>query len=173
MEISLEKIDIIRERTGLSYKEAKQILEKHEGNVVDALIDIEEGQKTWSDNFVGKGDEILQRLKDALRKGNVTKILIKKNDEIIMNIPVTAGAIGAILSPPVTTVGVAAALMSGCTLEIVKENGEVVNLSEMAEKTVEKVRKAARRESGTMDSNNSMNSGFESNDDIGGDGNKE
>jgi NACalpha-BTF3-like transcription factor len=37
-EITLEKIDIVRERTGANYSEAKEALEACEGNVVDALI---------------------------------------------------------------------------------------------------------------------------------------
>jgi NACalpha-BTF3-like transcription factor len=35
-EITLEKIDIIRERTGANYAEAKEALEVSDGNVVDA-----------------------------------------------------------------------------------------------------------------------------------------
>lgn len=44
-DITLEKIDIIRERTNVSYAEAKKALEIADGNVVDALIYIEEDQK--------------------------------------------------------------------------------------------------------------------------------
>ena len=42
MDITLEKIDEIRERTGLNYKEAKDLLEEAEGDVVQALIILEE-----------------------------------------------------------------------------------------------------------------------------------
>lgn len=41
----LEKIDMIVERMGVSYKEAKEALEKSGGSVVDALIYIEENRK--------------------------------------------------------------------------------------------------------------------------------
>ena len=42
MEITLEKIELVKDRTGVGYKEAKEALEQTEGNVVDAIILIEE-----------------------------------------------------------------------------------------------------------------------------------
>jgi len=44
-EITLEKIDIIKERTGVSYTEAKEALEECDSDVVNALIYIEAKQK--------------------------------------------------------------------------------------------------------------------------------
>ncbi|WP_427339560.1 DUF4342 domain-containing protein [Caloranaerobacter sp. DY30410] len=146
MEITLEKIDLLRERTGVSYKEAKEILEKCNGDVVEALIYIEENRKSWPQNIGNIGDEILEKIRESIRKGNVTKILLKKDGETIMNIPVTAGAIGALLAPPATIFGLTAAFLSKCTIEIVKENGEVVKINDLAEKTLENVKKVARRD---------------------------
>ena len=42
MEITLEKIELVKDRTGVSYKEAKEALERANGTVVDAIIEIEE-----------------------------------------------------------------------------------------------------------------------------------
>ena len=42
MEITLEKIELVKDRTGVSYKEAKEALEAADGSVVDAIISIEE-----------------------------------------------------------------------------------------------------------------------------------
>ena len=42
MEITLEKIELVKDRTGVGYKEAKDALEKTDGSVVDAIILIEE-----------------------------------------------------------------------------------------------------------------------------------
>ena len=41
MEITLEKIELVKDRTGVTYKEAKEALEKVNGNVVDAIILLE------------------------------------------------------------------------------------------------------------------------------------
>lgn len=146
MEITLENIDKIRERTGISYKEAKEVLEKHNGDVLEALIDIEDNKNTWTDNLSNKGEAIVESLKEILRKGNVTKIVVKKDGETIVNLPVTAGAIGVILALPLTALGLTAAVISKCSIEITREDGEIININEMAEKTVDKVKKGFKKE---------------------------
>lgn len=144
MEINLEKIDLVRDRTGVSYKEAKEALEATQGNVVDAIIHIEQKQSTkWTENISGVGNDVIDRLKEIIKKGNVTKILLKRDGEVIMNIPVTAGAVGAVLSPPIAMVGVFAAIATKCKIEIVKTDGEIVDINEMAEETFENVRHMA------------------------------
>lgn len=146
MDITLEKIDKIRERTGVSYKEAKEALERNNGDVLEALIDLEEKKNSWSDNLSNKGEAVIENLKEVLRKGNVTKIVVKKDEDTILNLPVTAGAIGALIALPATAIGLAAAIVSKCTIEITKEDGEIINISEKAEKTVDKVRKGFKKE---------------------------
>lgn len=42
MEITLEKIELVKDRTGATYSEAKDALEEADGSVVDAIIAIEE-----------------------------------------------------------------------------------------------------------------------------------
>lgn len=146
MEINLESIDTIRERTGASYKEAKEALERHNGDVLEALIELEENKNTWSSNLSNKGEEIIESLREILRKGNVTKIVVKKDGDTIVNLPVTAGAIGVILALPLTALGLTAAVISKCSIEITREDGEIININEMAEKTVDKVKKGFKKE---------------------------
>ena len=132
MGISLEKIELVKDRTGVSYKEAKEALEKTEGNVVDAIIYIEETIDTKSKfKFGNEKNDVLEKLKEFVKKGNVSKIIFKKDDEVILNIPVNAGVIGFALAPWAAIAGTAAALVSKCKIEVVKDDGEVVDFSEM------------------------------------------
>lgn len=141
MDISLEKIDIIRERTGVSYGEAKEALEKSGGNVVDALIYLEQQEHVgWTENIGIAGNEVIEKLKRIIQKGNVTKIILKKDEEVLLNIPVTAGAIGAILAPMVAILGTAVAVASRVKIEIVRDDGQVVDLNEYAEDKVNNIR---------------------------------
>lgn len=145
MEINLEKIDIIRERTGVSYREAKEVLEKYDGNVVEALIELEDKTgRNWTETMGIAGNEVIEKLKAIIKKGNVTKIILKKDGEVLLNIPVTAGAVGVVLSPLVSILGVSTALASRATIEIVKSNGEVVDLNDMAEDKVNELRNMMR-----------------------------
>ncbi|WP_017751289.1 DUF4342 domain-containing protein [Clostridium tyrobutyricum] len=131
-DITLEKIDIIRERTNVSYAEAKKALEIADGNVVDALIYIEEDQKKEEENSYTTKDEFINWLKDLVKRGNVNRIKIKKDDRVILNIPVNAG-IAATLTmlvwPPLIAIGILTAVITKVTVEIIKDDGsvEVVN----------------------------------------------
>ena len=87
-----------------------------------------------------KNVEIMNTIKEAVRKGNVSKIVIKKGEETIMNLPVNIGIIGTVLFPWAAIGGCIAALGTKCTIELVNEAGEVVNVSEKAAKTFETVK---------------------------------
>ncbi|MCT4594582.1 MAG: DUF4342 domain-containing protein [Anaeromicrobium sp.] len=140
MEINLEKVDAVRDRTGVSYKEAKEALEMCNGDVIDTIIHIEEKNGgTWGNNLSDKGNEVMDKVKELLKKGNVTRIQLKRNHEIVMNIPITAGAIGAIISPPIAVLGLATALVSKCRVEIVKDDGEVIDVNEMTKESIDNV----------------------------------
>ena len=146
MDIDLEKIDIIRERTGVSYKKAKDALEGAGGSVVDALIALEEETDTkWTKNMSMAGNEMIEKLKKVIEKGNVTRVLLKKDDEVLLNIPVTAGALGVILAPLASLLGISAALVTKTKIEIVRDDGKVFDLNEMAEEKVDELKSKMKK----------------------------
>lgn len=145
MVVTLEKIDLVRDRTGISYAEANDLLEKHDGDVVKAIMEAEEAAKLEDLGITSKGDEILQKIRELIKEGNITKITVKKDGEVIMNIPVNAGAIGVIISPFLGAVGLTAALVSKCKIEVTKADGEIITVSEMAEKTAQKVKDSLKK----------------------------
>lgn len=140
MEITLEKIELVKDRTGVSYKEAKEALEAAEGSVVDAIINIEESIDIKNKSKIGEqGAHIVDKVKEAIKKGNVAKIIVKKNDEIIMNLPVNVGIVGTVLAPWAAVAGVIAAFGTKCVIELVKDDGEIIDISEMATDTFDEV----------------------------------
>jgi len=136
MEITLEKIELVKDRTGVSYKEAKEALERAEGSVVDAIIDIEESIDEVSKVKTKKNVDVLERLKAVVKKGNVSKIVIKKDDEVILNLPVNFGIIAGIMAPWVTIAGVIAAFGTKCVIEVIKDDGSIIDISEMTNETI-------------------------------------
>ena len=140
MEITLEKIELVKDRTGVGYKEAKDALEKTDGSVVDAIILIEETIDDSTKETEKKNVQILDTIKEAVRKGNVSKIVIKKDGDIVMNLPVNIGIISTVLFPWAAIGGCIAALGTKCSIELVKEDGGVVNVSDKASKTFETVK---------------------------------
>ncbi|MGE5631508.1 MAG: DUF4342 domain-containing protein [Caulobacteraceae bacterium] len=151
MDVSLEKIDIIRDRTGISYKEAKEALEAANGNVVDALINIEEaGNKKWTETITVKGNEAVDKLKGIVKSGNVNRIRIKKDEYVILDIPVTAGAISAVVIPQLTAIGTAIALLSKCTIEVERPNKQTINVTEAIANTADDIANKIKNAAGEL-----------------------
>lgn len=136
MEITLEKIELVKDRTGVSYKEAKEALENADGSVVDAIIDIEESIDLKAKSKIGEqGAHIIDKIKEAVKKGNVSKIVVKKDGEIVLNLPLNVSLVGAVLAPWALLAGVIAAFGTKCVIELVKDDGEIIDISEMAADT--------------------------------------
>ena len=69
MEITLEKVDQVRERTGVSYAKAKETLEHTKGDVLDAIILLEDEMKNEnSSNDKMAGNNTTETIKN-LRYG--------------------------------------------------------------------------------------------------------
>ena len=133
MEISLEKIELVKDRTGVSYKEAKEALEQTEGNVVDAIIIIEEAiNEPEPEKKPSKVDQLVADVKEAVKKGNVSKITVKKEGEVVLSLPVNVGIIGTVLFPWAMLTAAVAALGTKCSIELLKDSGEVVDVSRKA-----------------------------------------
>ena len=123
MDITLEKVDKVRERTGVSYSKAKEALEVSNGDVLEAIIFLEkqskdEGQYKKTETI----EELKIWLKDLINKGNVTRIKVSKDGKKIVDVPVNAGiaaGVIAIIIPPILAF----------TIEITRADGsvEVVN----------------------------------------------
>jgi hypothetical protein len=124
----LTKVEMIRERTGLSYAEAAALLDEAEGDVLGALILHEQrsqaqGTRTaqW-EVFETKGHELAAKIKELVKRGNVTKVRIKRDGRTLAELPVTAGVVGAVVSPHLALLGSAACLLGRCSIEIERDD---------------------------------------------------
>ena len=103
-----------------------------DGSVVDAIIDIEEKMNKEYDAVDGgslKDSPVFAKMKEIVEKGNVTRILIRKGEKTIVNFPLTAGVIGAVLVPWGAILGIIAALGTQCDIEFVGVDGEVIDIN--------------------------------------------
>ena len=134
MEVTLEKIELVKDRTGVTYKEAKEALEAADGNVVDAIVSIEDKTdgETSSQKISQKGNEIIDKIKEVIDRGNASRIIISKDGDRLLNLPLNAGVIGAIVAPWGVILGVAASFGFNCKIEVVKEDGTIVDITDKA-----------------------------------------
>ena len=151
MEITLEKVDQVRERTGVSYAKAKEALEHTNGSVLDAIILLESEMKnenSFNDGMkVNNGAETVEEfkiwLKDLINKGNVSRIKISKDEKVLVDVPVNAGiaaGIFGIIIPPILAFVVVAAVVTQVTIEITKSDGTVEVVNKYITKTVNDVK---------------------------------
>lgn len=74
----------------------------------------------------------LDKIKELVSKGNVSRIVVRKDDKDILNIPVTVGVVGAVVGITAAKWAMLAAVLAtvgfGCTVEIIKNDGEIVNV---------------------------------------------
>ena len=81
--------------------------------------------KTKTEEFNVNGEELLARIKDLIRQGNIRRVIIKnKEGRILMEIPLTLGVVGALLAPTLAAIGAIAALLSEATIVVEKVTEE-------------------------------------------------
>ncbi|NLV91918.1 MAG: DUF4342 domain-containing protein [Firmicutes bacterium] len=122
----LRKVDLVRERTGLSYRECREVLTKSQWNVVDALVLAEQYREEWENSWTVRGRQVLDKVRELVRQGNVTRIRIKHKDEILVEFPVTAAVAGALVLPKAAIIAAGVCLFTQCTIEVDREDDRPV-----------------------------------------------
>ncbi|MBC2576505.1 DUF4342 domain-containing protein [Peptostreptococcus canis] len=147
-EITIEMVDQVLERLPYAtYKEAKEALLKTDGDVLEAIIYIEEGDaksfgKAKFDEFeekIGKdAEKIKSQLMELLKKATVVRIKVEKEGRNIINIPLTVGVVGAAIMPVFALLGLSAAVLSKYSVKIVDDtSGDEVDLGSMTPEKLE------------------------------------
>jgi hypothetical protein len=75
----------------------------------------------WEDINVA-ADDLLGRVKQLIKEGNVTRIIVlNEREEQLFEIPVTVAAVGTLLAPQLAALGVIAALVTRPIIRIEKK----------------------------------------------------
>lgn len=81
--------------------------------------------KEYKEEFKVSGEEVIAKVKNLIKEGNARRIIIKnEKGEEVMEVPLTLGAVGAILAPALAAIGAVAALLTKCTVVVVKTKEE-------------------------------------------------
>lgn len=134
MSINLEQIDLLRERTGVSYNEAKEALEKSNNDLVEALIYLEKNHEFKTHKKVDCGKDFTSKCKEVIQKGNSTRFIVKKKDDVVVNLPVTVAGITTVVAFPLAVTGVILALATNHRIKIQKNDGKNIEVQEVLNK---------------------------------------
>ncbi|SFE15269.1 DUF4342 domain-containing protein [Peptostreptococcus sp. D1] len=129
--ISIEKVDAVLERVPFAtYKEAKEALEKTNGDVLEAIILIEEAHvdpcvderfEYFDEKISHEGEKLKEQLTELIIKSNVIRVKVEKEGKIILNLPLTVGVIGVAAMPLFALFGLSAAVLAKYSVKIVDE----------------------------------------------------
>ena len=73
--------------------------------------------------FNVSGDDVVSFVKKVIKKGNARRIIVKNEEgNTLIEFPVTAGAMAALLLPALAAVGAVAALVTKCTIVVDKRD---------------------------------------------------
>jgi hypothetical protein len=72
-----------------------------------------------SETFTVSGDDLVERVRELVHEGNVTRIIVRsEGGKTLLDIPVTAGAVGVVLFPWMAALGAIAALATKCSITV-------------------------------------------------------
>jgi hypothetical protein len=75
--------------------------------------------KTRVEEFSVSADDLIEKVKQLIHEGNVTRIVIKDDrGKTLFEMPATVGLVGVILAPWLAALGAIAALATRCTLVV-------------------------------------------------------
>jgi hypothetical protein len=68
-----------------------------------------------------EGGELLAKVKQLVREGNVRRVVIKQGPRTLAEFPLTVGVVGALAAPALAALGALAALLTRCTIVVERE----------------------------------------------------
>ena len=157
-----EKVDKLRERANVSYEEAKDALERSNGDILDAMILLEregktraEGSQSFSTNcnaepqFAQNGayDEkqarrercrengrtFAEKIKELFRKSTVNYLVIERNGERLIKLPVLAVILIVLFAWYAAIIAIVVSLFCDCKYTFVGE-GDLKTANEVCDK---------------------------------------
>lgn len=116
---TLDDVETLRAKTGVSYEEAVSLLEKYGGDMTRALIELEKrgqlGDKSIRINVNGNTADILQKW---WRKGCDTRLVVERDGETLINLSALFMILALLLGWKLVIAGAILALLLGCRVRL-------------------------------------------------------
>ena len=151
---TIEDIEILRKKGGMTYQEAVALLDYHDGNLARALIDLEKSGRLKEDEkmestsraYTGhneaKQNETKQKALNILQLLYRSRIKVSKGKTTVLNFSVLFGALCLIFAPHMTIFGFILSLILGYQFSFTKLDEEFA--SENLEKMVKNAAQNAK-----------------------------
>ena len=78
--------------------------------------------ETRAEEHKVRGENLVAKVKEIIREGNVRRISIRNEDgKELIEIPLTLGVVGTLLLPTAAAIGAIAALVTNCSIVVERE----------------------------------------------------
>ena len=67
-------------------------------------------------NVSGAG--LVEKIKELVHQGNIRRIVIKQDDQTVLELPLTVAVVGVLVAPQLAALGAFAALVSKCSIVV-------------------------------------------------------
>ena len=75
-------------------------------------------ERTFWESVKVEGGQVIDKVKQVIREGNVRRIIVKQGDRTVAEFPLTVGVVGAVFAPVLAAIGAIVALSTDCSIEI-------------------------------------------------------
>ncbi len=72
------------------------------------------------EEFRVRGSQLIEKVNELIAAGNVRRVIVKHDGKAVVEFPLTVGVIGSLLAPQLAALGAIAALLTECSIEIVR-----------------------------------------------------
>lgn len=130
---TIEDIEMLREKGGLSYQEAVAMLEYHNGSLARALIDLEKNGRLKSEKVIQNGREENAKMSETEIKNDTkvkalnflqtlyrSRLKIHKDNIPIVNLSVIFAAACLLFAPHLTIIGITLSMILGYKFSFTK-----------------------------------------------------
>ena len=143
---TIEDIEILRRKSGISYEEAVNLLEYHNGNLARALVDLERNgrMKPQADqkHFTHTGGVNAKKASNFFGRLYRFRFVVKKGSITIINLSLLFSLISLLISPHLVILGLIVLLVLGYRVSFVTDSTDFAgeNLESMVKNAAQNVK---------------------------------
>ncbi len=78
-----------------------------------------------TEQITGTAQQIADKIKELVHEGNIRAVRVKRDGRNVVEIPLTVAVIGTALAPQLMVLGVIAALVAQCSIEVVRTDAGI------------------------------------------------
>lgn len=76
-------------------------------------------EKVWTERVKVQAEALRDKVEELIREGNVRRVIVKNSEgQVVMELPLTIGVVGAVAAPMLAAVGAMAGVAARWSLEI-------------------------------------------------------